>query len=209
MACTQNPFIAYIDLLIASHTENPSISYTDLMDTNPFELVGEQYDVCPSDCGDFAFIGPVQKVDGSDPLAACFSMLAQNFPTGCCENYDISDMEAVVSLSLPIISNDNYVSELCCNTFNDCATTFTNIVQKYLFSDSSGFFDQYVGGIHEYGTISGSSSLCILNSKILAFSDADKLDFLNGFFTLGGFVMFNAGSGDIYAGTTEGFLNWY
>jgi hypothetical protein len=209
MTCTINPFIAYVDLLIAAHTADPSVSYTTLMtDVKPFELIGDKCDICISDCGNFAFLGPMIDIFGNDQLYNCYNTLRGNFPTQCCENYDISNINAF-DTHFADRSATSYYSELCCNSFNNCAPAFTNLMQKYLFSNNDGIFDEYVNGIHEYGTIKGDSSLCLLNAKIQAFSDADKLDFLNGFYTRGGFVMFFDGTDTVYAGTAQGFLSWY
>ena len=214
MACTINPFIAYIDTLIATHTANPSLSYTTLMTTasNPpaFLNVGAACDVCFSDCGVFAFLGPMYNYDGDDPLLLCYNIMGGAFgafPKGCCENYDISSIGDFTVNNIPNDSN-NYQSELCCNNFNTCSAEFTNIIQKYLFTNPSDFFSQYTFGIREYATINANSSICLLNAKILTFSDADKLDFLNGFYRSGGFVAYKYGD-NIEAGTVKGFLNWW
>jgi len=204
MACTINPFVAYIDLLIAAHTANPGNSYDKLMEvTFSFVSIEPNNELCFGDCGNFAFLGPILDSSFNSNLKTCYDMLNINFPLQCCENYDISSIQLFTDLNLPSLSM-LYNSELCCNSFNTCAPIFNNLMQEYF-----GKEDQYTPGIHEYGTFNGNSSLCLINDKIQGFSDTDKTDFLNGFYKYKGFVVYNNGLGQTWVGTTSGFLSWY
>ena len=210
MACTKNPIIEYINSIINQHAVDPTKSFNTLM-ANNFSIIGQNTEYCCSDCGYISFLGPVTNSESISMLDAVYSIMGDGtFPKSCCENYDISDIHLIGSLN--IISNSiKYQSKICCNDFNKCSTTFTDLMQKYLFAGSLGAidtYDTYRKGIHEYGTINGNSSLCLLVDKIQHLSDIDKKDFLDAFFTQGGFIVFCEGS-NVWVGSTKSFLNWW
>lgn len=211
MACTKNPIIEYVNFIINLHNEDPELSFLDYFQGYPFQNVGTISDgeVCCPDCGKLSFIGPAYSLrDDTDILKNIYNWIGENFPTGCCENYDINQ----ASCTLPNETDKNYFSLICCNSFGDCAPVFNNMMQEYVFANpaNANFGKIYSKGVHEYSTFNGDSTLCLLNTVIQTLSFTDKQDFLYAFGQSSGFVSFCDEGGDaIYAGTTEGFLNWW
>jgi len=209
MACTKNPILEYINQVITQHTANPGQTFEEVIRSIGFRNMGTQDDYCCSDCGNLSYIGFMFDKANNPILYDIYKFMQSNFPANCCENYDVNSLKNITKDSILSQSNDAFFPSVCCNSFNDCAPVFNDLIQKYLFSNPAGIFDIYRNGIHEYGTFNGDSILCAINAKIQLLSDADKTGFFQAMYnTGGGFVSFCV-EGQVFAGTVEAFAIWY
>jgi hypothetical protein len=194
MACTKNPVIDYIDLIITLHTETPEKSISQIMQERGFAAIGADNEYCCPDCGNLSYIGPF-IVEGNTVIkildAAGFIL------NECCENYDINNVG----------QSDDFEAIICCNTFSNCAESFNSLMQQYTSSDPLGTFNIYRKGIYEYNTFNNASILCLLNAKITSLAVLDRIALLQAFTTEGGIITY-CSDGNVYVGTLESFVNW-
>lgn len=206
MACTKNPILDYIDILIADYN-NSARDFVDIVADHPFGQLGTNVDYCCPDCGGMSYVGVAIDVNGDNPLATIYSTVGGSFPTGCCENYDLNDIALFVSSGM-LTSSKDINSAACCNSFSTCSHVFNDLMQKYVFADPLTL-DLNKAGVHEYNTYSGDSLLCAINTRIQSLPDPGRASFLNCLYASeGGFVAYCNGS-DVYAGTFAGFMNWW
>lgn len=206
MACTKNPVIEYINYILELKNETPESSIKDLMMGDSFIEIGQTSEYCCPDCGPGSFIGPMFSFGGSAVnVTNLIKDLGEEASTGCCENYDINTIEGVNAVES---EKEDRFSKNCCNDFSTCSSTFFNLMQKFLFSNPSDNFDLYSGGIHEYDTFNNQSILCLIVEIINSLSDELKTEFLVAFYELNGFTAYCNGD-FVYAGTFNGFRNWW
>lgn len=210
MACTkENPIIGYIENIISIYNTDPlTLTFEQIMLDNPFYDIGNTCDYLCSDCGNFSYVGFMFNSDGDGVLYKIFDRMGESFPNSCCENYDLNSIKKLSDYINKVFYITDYTPLVCCNSFNDCSSTFNNLVQKYLVSDPLLLFEINTYGIHEYGTFNNNSSLCEIITAIQPLNDAGKISFFKGLNVLGGFVSYCSGD-NVYVGTAEGFRNWW
>ena len=206
MACTKNPIIEYINTILEIKSQNPLLSIKDVMTDFSFIELGENTEFCCPDCGPVSFVGPAYQFNvGDSNVSDLLKILGEGAPTGCCENYDINSLgfdDVVVQ------EKTERFSKACCNDFANCSLTFFNLMQEFVFSNPDGYFDLYIGGIHEYSTINNQSSLCLLTTLIESLDSTLKSEFLTAFYELNGITVY-CNEGRVYAGTLNGFAAWW
>lgn len=206
MACTKNPILDYIDILIADYNTSAR-DFLDIITDHPFGQLGTNVDYCCPDCGGMSYVGLAIDVNGDSCLTTLYSTAGGSFPLSCCENYDLNDIGLFVSSSM-IGTSKSINSAACCNSFSTCSHVFNDLMQKHVFADPLTL-DVNRAGVQEYNTYSGDSLLCAINTKIQSLPDAGKISFLKCLYnSQGGFVAYCQGS-DVYAGTLEGFRFWW
>ena len=209
MACTKNPILDYIDMILSNHIDEPRKTFTEIINEIDVRQMQNPDEYCCADCGSISYVGQMFDKNNESWLFNIKERVGTYLSTGCCENYDVNNIRPVITQKIVEKSNDPYLSKVCCNSFNDCSAAFNNMMQQYVCSTpGTALFNPYVQGIHEFNTFNGDTILCAINAKIQTLNAADRSGFLDAIYNLGGFVSFCV-EGQVFVGNASNFITWW